>query len=80
MLSLSEAAAKLVRRIMVEQGLDPERDVFEVTENDEGFAISFTRDLTATHVVAGLRVFYRGSPLAIDVATGGQMGLVFTKQ
>lgn len=79
MLRISESAAKLIVNIMSQQGLDTLRDVFEVAENKEGFAISFTRDLTPTQIVNGLRVSYRGSPLDIDIARDGAIGLVFTK-
>ena len=78
MLRLSESAAKLIINIMVQQGLDPLRDVFEGVKTDDGFAVSFTRDLTATEIVNGLRVSYRGSLLEIDIAKDGQMGLIFT--
>jgi hypothetical protein len=78
MLRLSDAAANLIINIMVQQGLDPLRDVCEIAENEEGFAISFTRDLAPTEVVSGLRVFYRGSPLGINLAEGVKRGLVFT--
>lgn len=79
MLRISEAAAKLISNIMDQQGLDTLRDVFEVEENDEGFAVSFTRDLTPTEVPHGLRVFYRGSPLEIDLSQSGDIGLIFRK-
>jgi hypothetical protein len=78
MLKLSESAAKLIIDIMNEQGLDPLRDVFVITENKEGFAISFTRDLATTEIISGLRVAYRGTPLEIDVPVNGQKGLIFT--
>jgi hypothetical protein len=78
MLRLSETAAKLIINIMVQQGLDPLRDVFEVVTTNDGFAVSFTRDLTPTEIVNGLRISYRGARLEIDIAKSGQMGLIFT--
>lgn len=78
MLRLSGAAAKLIINIMVQQGLDPLRDVFEVAEKDDGFFVSFTRDLPATEIVNGLRVSYRGVPLQIDISKDGKIGLIFT--
>lgn len=77
MLKISDLAAQLIIKIMVDQGLDPLRDVFEISQNDEGYAISFTRDLAPTEICNGLRIYYRGSPLEIDISSDSQIGLIF---
>jgi hypothetical protein len=79
MLILSESAAKVILNIMRNNDLDPQRDVFQIDSYEEGYSITFARDLAPTDIVHGLRVYYRGDRLSVDVCIGDTKGLIFTK-
>ncbi len=73
MIEIEKDVADIILDILVNQGLDPLRDVFVVHEVEKGYAVDFARDVTPTAILHGLRVHHRGDSLYIDLVGGSQI-------